>query len=158
MYTVNFTLNGRKVSAEVSPEETLLNVVRDKFYLTGAKEGCGQGECGACTMIVNGRPMTTCLILAIEAEGYEITSIEGLSKEDELDVIQEEFITHGALQCGYCTPGMIMSAKGLLMENTDPTEEDVVKALSGNLCRCTGYKKIVEATLAAAKRYQEKED
>lgn len=158
MYTVNFTLNGRKVSAEVSPEETLLNVVRDKFHLTGAKEGCGQGECGACTMIVNGRPMTTCLILAIEAEGYEITSVEGLSKEDELDVIQEEFITHGALQCGYCTPGMIMSAKGLLMENTDPTEEEVVKALSGNLCRCTGYKKIVEATLAAAKRYQEKED
>lgn len=158
MYKVNFTLNGRKVSLEVSPEETLLSVVRNKFNLTGAKEGCGQGECGACTMIVNGRPMTTCLILAIEAEGYEITTVEGLSTEDELDVIQEEFITHGALQCGYCTPGMIMSAKGLLMENTDPTEEDVVKALSGNLCRCTGYKKIVEATLAAAKRYQEKED
>ncbi len=158
MYTVNFTLNGRKVSLEVSPEETLLSVVRNKFNLTGAKEGCGQGECGACTMIVNGRPMTTCLILAIEAEGYEITTVEGLSTEDELDVIQEEFITHGALQCGYCTPGMIMSAKGLLMENTDPTEEDVIKALSGNLCRCTGYKKIVEATLAAAKRYQEKED
>lgn len=158
MYTVNFTLNGRKVSLEVSPEETLLSVVRNKFNLTGAKEGCGQGECGACTMIVNGKPMTTCLILAIEAEGYEITTVEGLSTEDELDVIQEEFITHGALQCGYCTPGMIMSAKGLLMENTDPTEEDVIKALSGNLCRCTGYKKIVEATLAAAKRYQEKED
>ncbi|MGL5257203.1 MAG: (2Fe-2S)-binding protein [Proteocatella sp.] len=158
MYTVNFTLNGRKVSVEVSPVETLLSVVREKFNLTGAKEGCGQGECGACTMIVNGRPMTTCLILAIEAEGYEITTVEGLSTEDELDVIQEEFITHGALQCGYCTPGMIMSAKGLLMENTDPTEEEVVKALSGNLCRCTGYKKIVEATLAAAKRYQEKED
>ena len=158
MYTVNFTLNGRKVSVAVSPDETLLSVVRDKFNLTGAKEGCGQGECGACTMIVNGRPMTTCLILAIEAEGYEITTVEGLSTEDELDVIQEEFITHGALQCGYCTPGMIMSAKGLLMENTDPTEDEVVKALSGNLCRCTGYKKIVEATLAAAKRYQEKED
>ncbi len=158
MYTVNFTLNGRKVSVEVSPVETLLSVVREKFNLTGAKEGCGQGECGACTMIVNGRPMTTCLILAIEAEGYEITTVEGLSTEDELDVIQEEFITHGALQCGYCTPGMIMSAKGLLMENTAPTEEEVVKALSGNLCRCTGYKKIVEATLAAAKRYQEKED
>lgn len=158
MYTVNFTLNGRKVSVEVSPVETLLSVVREKFNLTGAKEGCGQGECGACTMIVNGRPMTTCLILAIESEGYEITTVEGLSTEDELDVIQEEFITHGALQCGYCTPGMIMSAKGLLMENTDPTEEEVVKALSGNLCRCTGYKKIVEATLAAAKRYQEKED
>lgn len=158
MYTVNFTLNGRKVSVDVSPEETLLSVVRNKFNFTGAKEGCGQGECGACTMIVNGRPMTTCLILAIEAEGYEITTVEGLSSEDELDVIQEEFITHGALQCGYCTPGMIMSAKGLLMENSDPTEADVVKALSGNLCRCTGYKKIVEATLAAAKRYQEKED
>lgn len=158
MYSVNFTLNGRKVSVDVSPEETLLSVVRNKFNFTGAKEGCGQGECGACTMIVNGRPMTTCLILAIEAEGYEITTVEGLSTEDELDVIQEEFITHGALQCGYCTPGMIMSAKGLLMENTSPTEADVVKALSGNLCRCTGYKKIVEATLAAAKRYQEKED
>lgn len=158
MYTVNFTLNGRKVSVAVSPDETLLSVVRDKFNLIGAKEGCGQGECGACTMIVNGRPMTTCLILAIEAEGYEITTVEGLSTEDELDVIQEEFITHGALQCGYCTPGMIMSAKGLLMENTNPTEDEVVKALSGNLCRCTGYKKIVEATLAAAKRYQEKED
>lgn len=158
MYNVNFTLNGRKVSVDVSPEETLLSVVRNKFNFTGAKEGCGQGECGACTMIVNGRPMTTCLILAIEAEGYEITTVEGLSSEDELDVIQEEFITHGALQCGYCTPGMIMSAKGLLMENSDPTEADVVKALSGNLCRCTGYKKIVEATLAAAKRYQEKED
>lgn len=158
MYTVNFILNGRKVSVDVSPEETLLSVVRNKFNFTGAKEGCGQGECGACTMIVNGRPMTTCLILAIEAEGYEITTVEGLSTEDELDIIQEEFITHGALQCGYCTPGMIMSAKGLLMENADPTEEEVVKALSGNLCRCTGYKKIVEATLAAAKRYQEKED
>ena len=152
MYTVNFTLNNRKVSVDVSPEETLLSVVRNKFNLTGAKEGCGQGECGACTMLVNGRPMTTCLILAIEAEGYEITTVEGLSNGDELDVIQEEFITHGALQCGYCTPGMVMSAKGLLLENPNPTEQDVVKALSGNLCRCTGYKKIIEATLAAAKR------
>lgn len=153
MYKINFILNGRKVSVDVEPTETLLSVVRDKFNMTGAKEGCGQGECGACSMLINGRPMTSCLILAVEAEGYEVTTIEGLSNENELDVIQEEFINKGALQCGYCTPGMIISAKGLLNQNPDPTEEEVVKALSGNLCRCTGYKKIVEATLAAAKRY-----
>lgn len=154
MYTVNFILNKKPVSVNVSPEETLLSVIRDKFNLTGSKEGCGQGECGACTLLVNGRPMTACLILAIEAEGYEITTIEGLSNDDELDIIQEEFITHGALQCGYCTPGMVMSVKGLLLKNPDPTEEEVIKALSGNLCRCTGYKKIIEATLAAAKKYK----
>ncbi len=154
MYTVNFILNKKPVSVNVSPEETLLSVIRDKFNLTGSKEGCGQGECGACTLLVNGHPMTACLILAIEAEGYEITTIEGLSNDDELDIIQEEFITHGALQCGYCTPGMVMSVKGLLLKNPDPTEEEVIKALSGNLCRCTGYKKIIEATLAAAKKYK----
>lgn len=154
MYTVNFILNKKSVSVNVTPEETLLSVIRDKFNLTGAKEGCGQGECGACTVLVNGLPMTACLILAVEADGYEITTIEGLSNDDELDVIQEEFITKGAIQCGYCTPGMVMSAKGLLLKNPDPTKEEVVKALSGNLCRCTGYKKIIEATLAAAKKYK----
>lgn len=154
MYTVNFILNQKPVSVDVSTDETLLSVIRNKFNLTGAKEGCGQGECGACTMLVNGRPMTTCLILAVEVEGYEITTIEGLSNDNELDIIQEEFIVHGALQCGYCTPGMVMSAKGLLLKNPNPTEEEVIKALSGNLCRCTGYKKIIEATLAAAKKYK----
>lgn len=140
-YTVNFILNGKKVSAEVTPGQTLINLIRDHFGLTGSKEGCGQGECGACTLFVNGRPTTACLILACEIDGYEIETIENLSKDNELDVLQEEFINHGALQCGYCTPGMIMSAKGLLKENPNPTEAEVVEAISGNLCRCTGYKK-----------------
>lgn len=149
---VCFTLNGEPVKASIEPHVTLLHMLREVFDLTGAKEGCGGGECGACTVLVNNKPMNACLILAVEADGLDILTIEGLSYGLELDELQQAFIDHAALQCGYCTPGMIMSAKALLMKNPTPTEDQVVKAISGNLCRCTGYKKIVEAVMDISNR------
>lgn len=149
-YKINFTLNNEEVSYEVEPNKTLLRMLRDDFDLTGAKEGCGQGECGACTILLDGKPVNSCLILAVDADGKDILTIEGLSSGNELDELQLSFITNGALQCGYCTPGMILSAKGLLNENPHPTEEEVKEAISGNLCRCTGYKKIIEAIMKVA--------
>lgn len=149
-YRINFTLNNEEVSYEVEPNKTLLRMLRDDFDLTGAKEGCGQGECGACTILLDGKPVNSCLILAVDADGKDILTIEGLSSGNELDELQLSFITNGALQCGYCTPGMILSAKGLLNENPHPTEEEVKEAISGNLCRCTGYKKIIEAIMKVA--------
>lgn len=146
-YKLNFTLNNEKIQHEVDTNKTLLKMLRDDFDLIGAKEGCGQGECGACTILVNGKPVTSCIMLALEADGKEITTIEGLSDGQNLDELQKSFITNGALQCGYCTPGMIMAAKGFLNENKTPTEEEVKTALSGNLCRCTGYKRIIEAVM-----------
>ncbi len=146
-YEINFTINSEKICMEVAPNKTLLEMIREDLDLTGAKEGCGAGECGACTVLVEGRPINACLMLAVEADGKEIITVEGLATDTELDELQQSFIDHAALQCGYCTPGMIMSGKALLMENPTPTSEEVVDAISGNLCRCTGYKKIIEAIM-----------
>lgn len=151
-YKISFILNNEKVEYEVEPDKTLLKMLREDFNLTGAKEGCGQGECGACTILLDGKPVNSCLMLAVEADGKEILTVEGLSKGNKLDDLQSSFINNGALQCGYCTPGMLMSAKALLKENPNPTVEDVKKAISGNLCRCTGYKKIIESIMEVAKK------
>jgi aerobic carbon-monoxide dehydrogenase small subunit len=143
---IEFQLNGEAVLAEVESQWTLLHLLREVFELTGVKEGCGYGECGACTIIMDGKAVNSCLLPAIEAEGHSITTIEGvMSKEGALDRIQEAFVDHGAVQCGFCTPGMIMSAKALLDENPNPTEDEIKEAIAGNLCRCTGYVKIIDA-------------
>lgn len=146
-HEIKFTLNKEDITIEVVPNKTLLEMLREDLDLTGAKEGCGAGECGACTVLVDGEPINACLMLAVEADGRDIVTIEGLASEMELDELQQSFIDHAALQCGYCTPGMIMSGKALLMENPTPTEDQVIEAISGNLCRCTGYKKIIEAIM-----------
>lgn len=150
MVPITLTVNGRKYTDEVSPTMRLVDLLRDKFYLNGSKEGCGEGECGACTVLMDGKAVLSCLVLAFQADGSEIITIEGLSRNGELDPIQQAFVDNGAIQCGYCTPGMIMSAKALLMKNAEPTEEDIRTAISGNLCRCTGYTKIVDAIKEAA--------
>lgn len=151
-YKIDFILNNEEIEHYVEPNKTLLKMLREDFDLTGAKEGCGLGECGACTVLVNGLPVNSCLMLAVEADGKEILTIEGLSDGNKLDELQISFIENAALQCGYCTPGMIMTAKALLNENENPTEEEVKEALSGNLCRCTGYKKIIEAVMDVVKQ------
>ncbi len=149
---VTLKVNGRVERAWVAPHDLLLNVLRNDLELTGAKYGCGIGECSACTVLMDGKPVLSCLVLAVEAAGHDITTIEGLAKPDgTLDPLQETFIDHGAYQCGYCTPGQIMTAKSLLAENPHPTEDDVRHYLRGNMCRCTGYAAIARAVLAAAK-------
>jgi carbon-monoxide dehydrogenase small subunit len=145
-----YAINGRKYEAYIRPNRTLLEVVRDELLLTGAKEGCGTGDCGACSMIVNGKLVTSCLMLAPQADGAEITTIEGLSKNGELHPVQRAFIDTGAVQCGFCIPGMIMAGKWLLDHNPRPNEQEIREAIAGNLCRCTGYTKIVEAISSAA--------
>lgn len=144
-YKVSCTINREPVDVEVRANETVLNVLRDTLALTGAKEGCGAGECGACTIIMNGQPVNACLILAPEMDGAVIETVEGMAHGTELSVLQEAFVEHMSFQCGYCTPGMLMSAEALLREEPRPSREQIVEALSGNLCRCTGYKKIIEA-------------
>ncbi len=146
-------VNGEEVTEWVEPRRTLLDFLREDLDLTGSKKGCDLGNCGACTLLMGGRPINSCLVLAVEAEGQEILTIEGMSEGVKLNPIQKAFIHYGAVQCGYCTPGMILSAKALLDENPHPTEEEVRVAISGNLCRCTGYKKIVEAILSLTKTY-----
>jgi carbon-monoxide dehydrogenase small subunit len=148
---INLKVNGETYEVAVEPRKTLLDVIRDDLGLPGTKKGCDQGECGTCTVIFNGKAVNSCLVLAVEAEGEDVLTIEGLAKGTKLHPIQEAFINHGAIQCGFCTPGMIMSAKVLLDKNPNPTEKEVKDAIGGNLCRCTGYVKIVEAILAAAK-------
>lgn len=147
---INLTVNGKMHILEVEPQERLLDMLRLKLKLTGAKEGCGEGECGACTVIMNGEAVNSCMILAYQARDAEILTIEGLAPDGGLDTIQQAFVDNGAIQCGYCTPGMIMSTKALLMKNTNPTEAEIKEALAGNLCRCTGYINIIKAVKAAA--------
>jgi carbon-monoxide dehydrogenase small subunit len=143
-------LNGVAREAELDPAMRLVDALRDVFGLTGTKEGCGEGECGACTVILNGKAVNSCLILAGQVEGAELITIEGLSPDGELSRLQQAFVDAGAVQCGFCTPGMIMSAKALLDEYPHPTEQEIKVAISGNLCRCTGYQKIVKAVQIAA--------
>jgi aerobic carbon-monoxide dehydrogenase small subunit len=150
-YTISLKVNGIPYEVRVSTEVSLLNLLRDELDLTGTKDGCHEGECGACTVIMNGKPVNACLVLAVEANGSEILTVEGLSQGEELHPLQQAFVDCGAIQCGFCTPGMLMSAKALLDENSCPTPEEVRKALRGNLCRCTGYKKIEEAVQQAAR-------
>jgi len=146
-------VNNEELELLVEPHWTLLEVLREELDLTGTKEGCGEGVCGACTVLLDGKPVRACLTLALEAQGCSVTTVEGLAGEKGLDPLQESFIRHGAVQCGFCTPGMIMAAKALLLENPCPQEEDIRKAISGNICRCTGYAKIVEAIAAVASQH-----
>ena len=148
---ITLKINGESYEVRVKPSETLLEVLRDKLGLTGTKEGCDTGKCGACTVLIEGKAVRSCLTLAIAARDKEITTIEGLAHGKELHPIQQAFVEHGALQCGFCTPGMIMISKAFLEENHDPTEQEIREALIGNICRCTGYVKIVEAIQASAK-------
>ena len=154
-YLMTVTINGEIYNIEVEPHKTLLWVLREQLDITGPKECCGIGECGACTVLMDGKSVNSCLVLAIEADGHEIVTIEGLGGPEGLDPIQQAFIDQGGVQCGFCTPGMIMSAKYLLDNNPNPSEEEIAVALSGNYCRCTGYKNIIEAVKAAAIKYQE---
>jgi carbon-monoxide dehydrogenase small subunit len=149
------TINGRPTEFLCEPRQTLLEVLRDVLDFTGTKEGCSNGNCGACTLLLDGRPVDSCLVLAVEAEGAEIETIEGVAPADGLHPIQQAFLEQAALQCGICTPGFIMSAKALLDENGSPTEEEIRFYLAGNLCRCTGYDKIVRAVQQAAELRQE---
>lgn len=150
MKTITLTINGQPRTLTLPPDRTLLTVLRDDLGLTGAKRGCEAGECGACTVLLNGKPVNSCLVLAIELDGAVVVTIEGLGGPDALDPLQQAFIDHFALQCGYCTPGMLLMGKALLMQNPHPTEAEVREFISGNLCRCTGYENIVKAIMAVA--------
>jgi carbon-monoxide dehydrogenase small subunit len=157
-FKLNLSVNGKPLVIGVEPHLTLLEVLRDTLGLTGTKEGCGTGNCGACTVLLDGQPVSSCLLLAVEAEGSEITTVEGLAstypepgREDGgLHPVQRAFVEHGGLQCGFCTPGMLLSSAALLARNPKPTEDEIRDALAGNLCRCTGYDKIVRSVMAAA--------
>ena len=148
---IELSVNGEVWEVEVAPHRTLLEVLREDLGLTGAKEGCGLGTCGSCTVLIDGAPVLSCLTLAVEAQSKSITTIEGLMKDNKPDPLQEAFVNHGALQCGWCTPGAIMSSKALLEKTPNPSQEEIREALAGNLCRCTGYKKIVEAVESVTK-------
>ena len=153
---VILTVNHVNYRVEVEPRRTLVEVLRETLGLTGTKRSCNEGECGACTVLMDGKPVASCLVLAVDAHGREIVTIEGLSQGERLHPLQEAFVKHGAIQCGFCTPGMVLSAKALLDRNPKPTALDVRKAISGNLCRCTGYQQIVDAILAASKAMEAK--
>jgi carbon-monoxide dehydrogenase small subunit len=147
---IRLLVNGDQHDVAVWPNETLVEVLRDRLELTGTKMGCGEGACGTCTVLLEGRPVRSCLTLAVEVQGKEIVTIEGLAEGGDLHPVQEAFVQHGAIQCGFCSPAMILTGKALLEENPHPTEDEVRRAISGVVCRCTGYAKIVEAVLAAA--------
>ena len=152
---LNLIVNGEKVYESVDPTMTLLSFLRTNLKLFGTKEGCGEGECGACTIIMDGHTVNSCLVLAIEAQGSDITTVEGLSKDGELSILQQAFIRDDALQCGFCTPGMLMSARNLLDRYPEPTIEQIKEGMAGNFCRCTGYKSIIDAILEASKKEKE---
>ena len=149
--TIHITVNRQPLELAVEPNQTLLEVIRENLGLTGTKAGCLVGDCGACTVLVEGRPVNSCLVLAVQADGKQVTTIEGIETPQGLHPLQTAFVDKGAIQCGYCTPGMILSAKSLLDHNARVDEAEIRKAISGNLCRCTGYQKIVEAVLFASK-------
>ncbi|MCD6323577.1 MAG: (2Fe-2S)-binding protein [Desulfurococcales archaeon] len=151
---IEFTLNGEKVRIEVEPNELLLNVLRDKLGVTSPKYVCGIGECGACTVLVDDEPVLSCLTLAVDVDGKEVVTAEGLAREGELSVVQKAFIEEAGVQCGYCTPGFVIMIDKLLRENPNPTEEEIRQYIRGNLCRCTGYVNIVKAALKAAEEFK----
>ena len=144
-----FSVNGHEVSVEAMPMTRLLDVLREELRLTGTKEGCGEGECGACTVLIDGTPVNSCLIPLAQAQGAKITTVEGIADDDRMDPIQTAFVEHGAAQCGICTPGFIVTARALLDDNPNPSRREVREALAGNLCRCTGYQKIIDAVIAS---------
>jgi len=153
---IRFTCNGKPMEVDAPPETRVLDLLREELGLTGTKEGCGRGECGACTILLDGKPVNSCLLLAGKIAGREVVTIEGVAGEDDsLHPIQEAFLDKGAVQCGFCTPGMVLSTKALLDENSSPEIEEIEEALSGNLCRCTGYGKIVEGVVEAADRLRQ---
>jgi len=151
-YAIRLTVNGHVETADVPASMTLLELLRERLHLTGTKEGCGIGECGACTVLLDGKPVTSCLVLAVEVDGCTVETIEGEASDGELSTLQQAFVDGGAIQCGFCTPGMIMSARALLRRNPDPSDKEIVEAIAGNLCRCTGYEAIVAAIRTAAER------
>ena len=153
---IEFTVNGKKVKLDIDPTMTLLQVLRERLYLTGTKEGCGEGECGACTVIIDGNAVNSCLVPVGQVHGQRVETIEGLSRDGKLHPLQEAFVTEGAVQCGFCTPGMIMSAKALLDKKKKPTTAEIKEAIAGNVCRCTGYTKIIEAIRKAAGKMRRK--
>ena len=154
---LTFVLNGKTTSLEVAPDKRLLDLLREDLHMTGTKEGCGEGECGACTVIIDGEAVHSCLVLACQLEGRSVLTIEGLAENGELDRIQRNFVEETAVQCGYCTSGMIMSAKALLMHNPHPTVEEIRVALSGNICRCSGYSQIIRAVQRTAREMEEEQ-
>ncbi len=151
-HTISLTVNGQLEQLQVPSNLTLLHVLRDMLGLTGTKNGCEAGECGACTVLVDGEPVNSCLVLAVELDGREVTTVEGLAKDGKLTPLQEAFAKLNAVQCGFCTPGMLMAGTALLRRNPNPTEEDIQKALVGNLCRCTGYQRIIDAVMEASRQ------
>ncbi len=149
-HAISVTINGTIEQIDVHPNLTLLQMLREKLALTGTKNGCEAGECGACTVLVDGEPVNSCMMLAVEVNGREVLTVEGLAPQGQLSPLQEAFVEHNAVQCGFCTPGMLMSAHALLERNPDPTVEEIKQALVGNLCRCTGYVRIIQAIRSAA--------
>lgn len=152
MFSLKINVNGVDHELDIEPELRLLDLLREKLKFTGTKEGCGEGECGACTVILDGKAVNSCLVLAAQAHGKKVITIEGLAKGDELDPVQQAFLDNGAVQCGYCIPGMVLSAKALLDSNPEPTDEEISESVSGNLCRCTGYDKILSSIKLASDR------
>jgi len=157
LMSLTLTVNNVTYTIAVEPNLNLVDVLRDKLGLTGTKKSCNEGECGACTVLMDGKPVASCLVLAMDAQNKNITTIEGLAEGEKLHPLQESFVKNGGIQCGFCTPGMIMSAKALLDENPNPTTTEVRRAISGNLCRCTGYQQIADSIMAAAKTMNEKQ-
>jgi carbon-monoxide dehydrogenase small subunit len=151
IHTIKLTVNGELEVVDLPAHWTLLQVLREKLGLTGAKNGCSGGECGACTVMLNGAPVNSCMVLGVECDGAEVVTVEGLVNDNQLDPVQQSIMDAGGVQCGFCTPGVLMSARGLLDRNPDPTEDEIKEALVGNLCRCTGYTRIIEGVKEAAK-------
>jgi carbon-monoxide dehydrogenase small subunit len=151
-HRITLSINGEYEQVDVPSNMTLLQMLRDKLALTGTKNGCNAGECGACTVLLNGEPVNSCMLLAVECQGAEITTVEGLAHDRQLDPVQEAIIDHGGVQCGFCTPGILISSRALLDRNPEPSDEDIREALVGNLCRCTGYLRIIDAVKDSAER------